>query len=205
MTTYDVRPVRARDLPHRHRTVEELTDFLPVLDATPRDEGVLRLLVRRPQRREREVLEEGVLAPAVGLVGDNWAEGESRRTPDAKPHPDMQLNVMSYPLVQFLAQDPEREPLAGDQLYLDLDLSHENLPPGTRLIFADPDVRGAAIEVTEPPHTGCAKFIARFGKDAMAFVNGPEGKPRRLRGLCARVVVPGAVRPGDAVRVERPV
>lgn len=188
----------------RHRTVEELHSLLPALDATPRDEGSVGLLVRRPVEGDREVLAEGELDLEVGLVGDNWAQRSSSRTADGGPHPDMQLNVMSHPLVAFLAQDPEREPLAGDQLYLNLDLSAENLPTGTRLRIGDPDSRGAVIEVTAQPHTGCGKFIDRFGVDAMRFVNGTEGRPRRLRGLCARVVVPGRIRPGDPVAVTRP-
>lgn len=160
----------------------------------------MRLVLRRPAEGEREVLDVAQLDVRVGVVGDNWIDRPSSRTPDNTAHPDMQLNVMSHPMVQFLAQDREREPLAGDQLYLDLDLSHDNLPAGTRLeIGAD-----AVIEVTAQPHTGCAKFIARFGKDAMAFVNGPEGKPRRLRGLCAKVVEEGAIRVGDRVVVQRP-
>lgn len=203
MTTHDVRPAEAA--PVRHRTHDELAAYLPTLDAAPKDAGTLRLVVARPAAGEREVLEEGWLDPEVGLVGDNWIERGSKRTEDGSSHPDMQLNVMSHQLIEFLAQDPEREPLAGDQLFIDLDLSHDNLPAGSRLVIADPETRGAVIEVTEQPHTGCAKFIARFGKDAMAFVNGREGRPRRLRGLCARVVVPGQVRPGDPVRVERPV
>ncbi|MEI2713676.1 MAG: GNAT family N-acetyltransferase [Nocardioides sp.] len=184
----------------QHRTTAELTDFLSTLDATPKDAGTLRLVLRRPAEGEREVLDVAQLDVRVGVVGDNWIDRPSSRTPDNTAHPDMQLNVMSHPMVQFLAQDREREPLAGDQLYLDLDLSHDNLPAGTRLeIGAD-----AVIEVTAQPHTGCAKFIARFGKDAMAFVNGPEGKPRRLRGLCAKVVEEGAIRVGDRVVVQRP-
>lgn len=185
----------------RHRTREELLAHLPVLDASPRDEGTLRLLVRRPGLGEREVLAEGELDLTLGLVGDSWHQRPSRRTPDGSPHPDMMLNVMNHPLIEFLAQDPEREALAGDQLFLDLDLSEDNLPEGTRLHFGD---EGAVIMVTDQPHTGCARFISRFGRDALAFVNGREGKPRRLRGLCARVVVGGVVRTGDRVRVERP-
>lgn len=188
----------------RHRTVEELLAFLPTLDAAPRDEGTVRLVVRRPAVGAREVLDLGELDPAVGLVGDSWRARGSRRTPDGSAHPDMQLNVMNHRLIEFAAQDAEREALAGDQLFLDLDLSHDNLPAWSRLAFGEPGDGGAVIEVTDQPHNGCAKFIARFGKDAMAFVNGPEGKPRRLRGLCARVVQAGAVRPGDVVRVTRP-
>ena len=187
-----------------HRTPEELAAFLPVLLAAPRDAGTLELVVRRPAPGEREELAEGELDREVGLVGDTWSERPSSRTADGGPHPDMQLNVMNAPLVAFLAGVPGRRALAGDQLYLDLDLSHDNLPAGSRLTIGDPTTRGAVIEVTEQPHTGCAKFVERFGAEAMRFVNGAVGRPLRLRGLNARVVVPGRVRPGDPVTVTRP-
>jgi MOSC domain-containing protein YiiM len=190
--------------PPPHRTPEELAAFVPQLLHAPRDVGTLKLVVRRPAPGEREVLDEGELDVALGLVGDSWAERGSSRTADGGPHPDMQLNVMSARMVAFLAGDPARRPMAGDQLYLDLDLSHDNLPAGTRLTIGEPSVRGAVIEVTEQPHTGCAKFVERFGAEAMRFVNGPVGRPMRLRGLNARVVVAGRVRPGDPVTVARP-
>jgi len=185
-----------------HRTAAELAALLPELDASPRGVGTVRAVVRRPAPGEREVLEVGHLDVTEGLVGDTWAARGSRRTPDGSAHPDMQLNLMNHRLVEFLAQDPEREQLAGDQMFLDLDLSHAHLPEWSELHIGGPD--GAVIVVTDQPHNGCGKFIARFGKDAMTFVNGPEGKPRRLRGLCAKVVRPGPVRPGDEVRVVRP-
>lgn len=187
-----------------HRSPEELEAFLPELLAAPKDVGTLDLVVARPAPGERTVLDEGELDLAVGLVGDSWVERGSSRTPDGGPHPLMQLNVMGSRVVGFLAGDDGRRALAGDQLYLDLDLSHDNLPAGSRLVIGDPSVRGAVIEVTDQPHTGCAKFVERFGGEAMRFVNGVVGRPLRLRGLCARVVVPGRVRPGDPVVVERP-
>jgi GNAT superfamily N-acetyltransferase len=194
--TWMRRPLRA------HRSTAELTAFLPALDDAPRDVGTLRTVVRRPAVGEREVLEVGHLDVAEGLVGDTWRSRGSRRRPDGSAHPDMQLNLMSHRLVEFVAQDPDREVLAGDQMFVDLDLSHDNLPAWSELHIGGPE--GAVIVVTDQPHNGCAKFIARYGKDAMTFVNGPEGKPRRLRGLCAKVVRPGPVRPGDEVVVVRP-
>lgn len=185
-----------------HRTAQELAAFLPTLDAAPRATGTLRAVVRRPAAGRREVLEVGELDIAEGLVGDTWASRGSRRTADGSADPDMQLNIMSHRLVEFLAQDPQREALAGDQLFLDLDLSHDHLPAWSELHIGGPG--GAVVVVTDQPHNGCGKFIARFGKDAMTFVNGPEGKPRRLRGLCAKVARPGPVRPGDEVVVVRP-
>jgi hypothetical protein len=162
---------------------------------SPKDAGALELIVRRPRVGEREVLEEGRLDLAEGLVGDSWKERGSSRTPDGSPHPDMQLNVMNSRVLALVAQDKERWRLAGDQLIIDLDLSDENLPPGTRLSLGS-----AVIEVTDLPHTGCQKFVARFGLDAMRFVNSPAGKRLRLRGLNARVVRPGVIRVGDVVR-----
>jgi hypothetical protein len=178
-----------------HRTTADLEAALGHLRSAPSDVGIVDLVVARPADGERNVLAVGELHPDLGLVGDNWAQRRSRRTEDGSAHPDMQLNVINARLSTFVAVDPERRALAGDQLHLELDLSAANLPPGTRLALGS-----AVIEVTEIPHTGCAKFVARFGKDAMRFVNSPLGRELRLRGLNAKVVVAGTVRPGDEVR-----
>jgi hypothetical protein len=179
----------------KHLTNEELEAGLGDVLLSPKDEGVLELIVRRPRVDEREVLEEGRLDLVEGLVGDNWIERGSSRTPDGTAHPEMQLNVMNSRMLALVARDRERWRLAGDQLIMDMDLSDENLPAGTRLALGS-----AVIEVTNQPHTGCVKFIARFGLDAMKFVNSPEGKRLRLRGLNAKVIRPGAIRAGDVVR-----
>ena len=195
------------------RTAEDLVEALPALDAAPRDAGSLTLIVRRPGVDQREVLDAGELDLTVGLVGDNWQHRPSSRMPDRSPHPDMQLNVINTRIASYLAfGDVDRQALAGDQLHVDLDLSTANLPVGTLLVFgeapdsdpdAGPDSR-PTIVVTEQPHTGCAKFVSRYGPEAMKFVNGAIGRPLRLRGLNAKVVVPGRIRPGDAVVVARP-
>jgi hypothetical protein len=179
-------------------TTIDLEAGLDEIRQSPTDVGTVELLVRRPAVDAREVLQEAELDPAHGVVGDTWARRRSRRTPDGSAHPDMQLNVMNARVVALLAGDPDRRALAGDQLYLDLDLSEANLPPGTRLLLGT-----AEIEVTEQPHTGCAKFSNRFGADALRFVNSPIGRELRLRGLNARVVTAGTVRQGDTVRVQR--
>jgi hypothetical protein len=180
-----------------HLTVDQLEQGLEDIRRSPADEGRVDLIVRRPAVDGREVLEIGELHPDHGLVGDTWRVRSSTRTGDSAPHPDMQLNVINARLSALVAGSPERRPLAGDQLHLDLDLSVTNLPPGTRLALGS-----AVIEVTEQPHTGCAKFAARFGRDALRFVNSPTGRDLRLRGLNAKVVVPGTVRVGDVVRKE---
>ena len=173
----------------------ELEAGLDEIRASPREEGVLKLIVRRPRIGEREVLQEAELDLAEGLVGDNWRTRGSSRTPDRSSHPDMQLNIMSCRVIALLARHPDRWPLAGDQLYIDLDLSAANLPPGTRLALGS-----AVIAVTDQPHTGCKKFVERFGAEAMKFVNSPLGRELRLRGINARVVRPGRIRIGDLAR-----
>lgn len=183
-----------------HRTTDELTAALPHIEAAPAETGTLDLIVRRPAIDEREVLDVGELDLAEGLVGDTWKDRGSRRTEDGGPHPDMQLNVMSSRVVDLIAGSRDRWALAGDQLYVDLDVSEANLPAGTRLRLGEV----AVIEVTDQPHLGCAKFTQRFGLEAHRWVNSPEGKKLHLRGINAKVVVPGTIRAGDRIAVERP-
>jgi hypothetical protein len=178
-----------------HLTMAELEAGLPGILESPATEGRLELIVRRPRVDEREVLDVGELDLVEGLVGDTWRVRPSSRTSTARAHPDMQLNLMNARTIALVAQSKERWPLAGDQLFVDLDLSEANLPPWTKLAIG-----GAIVEVTDQPHTGCGKFVARFGVDAMKFVNSAEGRRLRLRGLNARVVQPGTIRTGDAVR-----
>lgn len=174
---------------------EELEAGLDHIRRAPGSEGTVELVVRRPARDEREVLDEGVLDPDEGLVGDCWRTRGSSSTPDGSSHPDRQLTLMNARVAALVARDRERWPLAGDQLYVDLDLSTDNLPPGTRLA-----VGSAILEVTDQLHTGCAKFTYRFGSAAIRFVNSKPGRPLRLRGMYAKVLEPGTVRPGDAIR-----
>jgi MOSC domain-containing protein YiiM len=179
-----------------HLSTEELEAGLDEILRSPADEGTVELIVRRPAEGEREVLAEAELDLSEGLVGDNWRARGSRRMPDGSANPDAQLTLMNARTVDLVAAgDRERWALAGDQLYVDLDISHENLPAGTRLAIGS-----AVIEVTAEPHTGCAKFHARFGGDAHRFVNTKTHRHLRLRGLNAKIVQPGTVSRGDAIR-----
>ena len=182
-----------------HLSPAELEAGLEHVLAAPKDGGELVLIAARPQPAERELPTEARLDLVEGLVGDNWRVRGSRHTPDGSAILDMQITVMNARVAALVAGE-ENMALAGDQLYVDLDLSHDNLPIGSRLAIG-----GAVLEVTAPPHTGCKKFVARFGEDAMRFVNSREGRAHRLRGMNTRVVVPGTVRVGDRCRkVESP-
>ncbi len=179
----------------QHLSGDELEAGVAHVRAAPHDEGALAMIVRRPAENTREVVTAGMLDLAAGLVGDNWQARGSRSTADGAAHPEMQLNLMNARVAALLARTAGRWALAGDQLYVDFDLSEENLPAGTRLAIGE-----AVIEITAVPHTGCAKFMHRFGAPALKFVNSPTGKAQRWRGVNAKIVTPGAIRTGDAVR-----
>ena len=168
-----------------HVSREALEAGLDEIRRSPSDNGVLELVVRRPVENEREVLEAGELDFDQGLVGDRWHGTD----------PSTQLTLINARLIALVAGERDRWPLAGDQLYVDFDLSEDNVPAGTRLAVGE-----TVVEVTTEPHTGCAKFSARFGSDALKFINSPVGRALHLRGVNARVVEPGPVRIGDKVR-----
>lgn len=165
------------------------------LRAAPRDAAVVTLLVARPGVDQRQAVTEAVLEVEEGMVGDDWKARGSWKVKGAPASVEAQLTLMSTRVLAAMEPDPSRWPLAGDQVYLDLDLSEENLPAGTRLA-----VGMAEVEVTALPHTGCSKFAARFGQDALRWISTPEGRALRMRGMYVRVVRAGAVRVGDVVR-----
>lgn len=179
--------------PDHHRTPDPVT-WLEEVRRSPTDHGVLAMIVRRPAVGAREVLATGELSLTDGLVGDNWLARGSRSSADGSAELDAQLNIMNIRCARLVAGGDERVALAGDQLFVDLDLSPSNLPAGTRLCIGT-----AVIEVTAKPHTGCAKFTQRFGLAAHRWVNGRSGQQDRLRGICAKVVVAGDIAAGDGI------
>jgi hypothetical protein len=171
----------------RELKLAELEAGLAHIRDSPRDAGTLEMIVRRPRSGEREVLDTARLDPAEGLVGDRWGAALPRR--------GEQLTLMNARVIGLVAQDRSRWPLAGDQLYVDLDLSADNVPAGARLAIG-----AAVVEVSAKPHLGCAKFRARFGFDAVRFVNSARVAELRLRGINAWIVTAGDVRVGDTIR-----
>jgi len=165
-----------------------------IIKQSPSKQGSLELIVTRPKVNQREELTKGVLDEDQGLVGDNWATRGSSSTSNGSANPEMQINIMNSRVARLICQHHSDWKMAGDQLFVDLNLSKDNVPPGTRLV-----VGKAILEVTSPPHTGCQKFAQRFGRDALKFISTKEGRHWQLRGINAKVIKGGTVRLGDKV------
>lgn len=164
----------------------DLRAHLPHIQGAPQ-QGTITMIVQRPAPGERRVLEAAELDPERGMVGDRWADSDAPV--------EAQITLMGQRAIAAIEPDRQRWPLAGDQLIADLDLSEAGLPAGTRL-----EVGPALLEVTALPHLGCRKYVDRFGLGAMKFVNSPEGRALRLRGVHLRVVRGGRVQIGDPIR-----
>ncbi|MBN1963649.1 MAG: MOSC domain-containing protein [Anaerolineae bacterium] len=177
-----------------HLTLEALEAGLAAAGDSPQDGGTVELIVCRPATDERRILDEAQIDLVGGLVGDNWRARGSRHSEDGSANPNAQITIMNSRIIQVITGDRAHWPLAGDQLFLDLDISAANLPPGQRIAIGE-----AVLEISDLPHTGCQKFTARFGSAATRFVNSPEGRAARRRGLNARVIQPGTIRTGDRV------
>jgi MOSC domain-containing protein YiiM len=179
----------------RHLSRDELNAGLPHILAAPKEDGVLRAIVVRPEKGERRDVETSEISLAGGVHGDHWAKGCWKETDDGKPHPDVQICMMNARCIELIAQERDNWPPAGDNFFIDMDLTPSNMPPGTRL-----GIGSAIIEITDTPHNGCASFIERYGRDACVFVNTGPGREHRLRGIYARVVQDGTVSVGDTVK-----
>lgn len=178
----------------QHLSMEQLKAGLPDILQSPADNGKVEAVVVRPQSNERIDVETCQVSLAGGLEGDHWAKGCWKMTEDGSPHPDVQICIMNSRCINLIAGERANWPAAGDNLFVDLDLTPENLPPGQRL-----QVGSTVIEITDTPHKGCAKFVERYGRDATAFVNVGDGDKYKLRGIYARVVQDGAINVGDTL------
>ena len=178
-----------------HLSKTELEAGLDYIRQSPKDGGEIKMIARRPADDERETIQSATLDLDLGLVGDNWKSRGSKHSPDGSANVEAQITLMNARVIELIAQSEDRWALAGDQLYVDMDLSEENVPAGTRLTIGS-----AEVEISSQPHTGCRKFSARFGVEAHKFVNSKEGSPLRLRGVNARVIKSGEIRVGDVVR-----
>lgn len=179
----------------RHLSMDELKAGLAHIIAAPDDGGELKGIVIRPEHGERLDVASAEISLAGGVHGDHWAKKCWKETEDGRPHPDVQICIMNARAIGLIAQERENWPPAGDNLFIDMNLSAENLRPGQRLALGS-----AVIEITDVPHNGCQSFINRYGRDACVFVNTGEGKKNRLRGIYARVVKDGRISVGDRTR-----
>ena len=177
-----------------HPSLSDLESALDHILASPPDGGKLEMIAARPAVGERKQLAEATLDDQQGLAGDNWKDRSSTRTPDGSANPDAQLTIINSRLVDAVSGSKSRWELAGDQLAVDIDLSHDNLPVGSRL-----QIGSAIVELTAEPHTGCVKFASRFGNAALRFVSGPVAMQQRRRGANAKIIESGTIRVGDVV------
>lgn len=175
-------------------TLSEIEQRLEWVLAAPAERGRVEALVVRPAVDQRESLERVMFSPQQGVVGDNWLTSCWKKLPNGESDPDVQVAIMNARMIEVLTNDKSRWPLAGDQLFVDFDLSVNNLAVGDRL-----QVGAAVLEITAEPHRGCSKFKKRFGPDALAFVNSKQGDAHRLRGVYARIVSACEVGVGDAI------
>ena len=170
----------------RHLTTTELEAGIEPVRLSPSEVGTVEMIVIRPVTGERVVAGECEVSLDGALHGDRWSDGP--RTPGTE------ITLMNSRAAELIAQSRDRWPLAGDQFFVDFDLSEDHLPPGTKLAIGD-----VLLEISSIDHTGCAKFAHRFGKDALKFVNSPVGSSLNLRGIYASVVAGGVVKVGDKI------
>ena len=179
----------------QHKSMQELKAGLPEILAAPKDNGEIKAVVIRPASGERQDVTSCDVSLEGGVRGDHWAKGCWKTTEDGKPHPDVQICIMNSRCIDLIAGDRANWPRAGDNLFIDMDLTPDNLPPGHRIT-----VGNTTLEITDTPHKGCAAFIERYGRDACVFVNVGDGDKYKLRGIYARVIKTGTITVGDTVQ-----
>lgn len=163
-------------------------------EKSPKDVGTIEMIVRRPQADEREEVQQAEFDTKEGLLGDNWLARGNGSRPDGSADPEAQVTLMNSRVIQLIAGDKSRWAIAGDQVFVDFDLSSDNLPAGHRIQIGE-----AILEISETPHTGCAKFAKRYGAHARKFVMTDEGKQLRFRGVNAKVIQGGMIKLSDTI------
>ncbi|MEL6308623.1 MAG: MOSC domain-containing protein [Chloroflexota bacterium] len=176
------------------RTLEALESAFAQADPAPTDSGTVEMIICRPAHGERDELDSTTLDPEKGMIGDNWLTRGSRHTEDGSANPEAQITLMNSRIIALLAKDRDDWAPAGDQFFVDFDLSQINMPTGQRFQLGE-----AILEVSATPHTGCAKFTERYGSAAIRFVNSKEGRSQNRRGINAKIITGGTVKKGDTI------
>lgn len=170
----------------------DLETILEDVRNSPTEVGKILLIAVRPANGERLVVDQARMSTETGLEGDNWLDRSADKDNVSRHN---QLTLMNSRFADAITPDGKGWELAGDQLYVDFDISLENAPAGTLL-----QVGGATIRISEEPHTGCAKFVRRFGREMLKMTQTDVGKDLRLRGVNASVIESGTVCTGDSIR-----
>ncbi|MEM7334639.1 MAG: MOSC domain-containing protein [Chloroflexota bacterium] len=173
----------------------QLNEGIPVILESPKNNGRIDLITIRPATNERVLKDEVEISIENGVEGDNWKTRGSNSMPDKSSNPEAKITIMNSRVIKHITQSDSGWEWAGDQFFVEMDLSEENLPAGQQLQLGT-----AVLEVSAVPHTGCAKFVARFGKDAHKFVNNQYGRSQRFRGVNLKVIKGGTVKVGDTAQ-----
>jgi hypothetical protein len=173
-------------------TFEELEASFQALPPAGIGRGQLHLIVVRTGGGAHTTPAQVAISPKRGLDGDRWSKTPKREV-------DGQVSLMDARVASLLVGgERDRLHLPGDNFHVDLDLGEAALPVGSQLRLGT-----ALLEITALPHAGCAKFRARFGDDALRWVNHRSFRARRLRGVFCRILEGGVASLGDAIAVER--
>lgn len=172
--------------PVRFATLDDLQAKLSWATSAPRDNAPISTLCVRPAEGDRQFVERIDFSVTEGVVGDRWIRKTWMRLPDGRPDPRIQVCLLGQRVLELVRIDPYRMPYPGDNIVADLDFSETNLPSGQLL-----RVGTATLEVSDIFNTACSKWRARYGDDALRWINLPDNLPHRLRGVLCRVVASG--------------
>ena len=166
--------------------------------SSPRDNGVVKLLVIRPETHVRTLPNAVVVSVEQGVVGDKWEAECTIKLENGKSNPDLQIAIINTKVIKEIAQsdfDMDRLALAGDNIYADLNLCEENMPVGQQI-----QIGNTLLEVTPFPHFGCKKFSERYSVEDLKVVNSTAGKPQHLRGIYVKVIKNGSISIGESIK-----
>ncbi len=178
----------------KYKKLNDLQLGLDKIISSPKQIGTVKMIVSRPKIGIRKIQEMAELDKDLGLIGDNWHDRDSSNMQDKSADIETQLTIMNSCVIALITQNCDQWPLAGDQLYIEMDISKNNLPPGSLLKLGN-----ALLKISKKPHTGCKKFSERFGLDALKFVSSRQGRELSLRGINTSIIKSGMVQTGDKV------
>lgn len=175
-----------------HATMDELLAATPSILDAPKDRAEISMLCLRPGYNQRRFVDHIDVSPEEGIPGERWSTRPWLTLPDGAAHPGIQVCILSKRVLDLVWRDRATTPHPGDTFIVDMDLSEDNLPDGQLL-----QAGSAVLRVSEVFNDGCVKWKARYGADAKDWVNLPEYRAARLRGILCSVEQAGRIANGD--------